>query len=61
MGRKNKVFESKGQKETTEQLRELFDKHIPSNNKEIAGNELKLGGYASRGGLPTSWRILTTR
>ena len=54
MGRKNKVFEPKGQKETIEQLRELFDKHIPSNNKQSAGNELQLGGYASRG-FADSW------
>ena len=49
MDRRNKVFEPKSQKETTEQLRELFDKHIPSSNKQVASNELELGGYGSRG------------
>ena len=34
MARKNKVFEPKGQKETKDLFRELFDKHLPSKNQE---------------------------
>ena len=33
MGRKNKVFEPKGQKETMDLLKELFAKSIPSENQ----------------------------
>ena len=49
MGRKNKVFEPKGQKETMDLLKELFAKSIPSENQQITGKELDLGGYGESG------------
>ena len=47
MGRKNKVFEPKGQKETIDLSRELFARSIPSEDQE-----LEFGRYGSGFGDP---------
>ncbi len=52
MGRKNKAFEPKGQKETKDLFRELFDKHLPPKNQETTG-KLELGGHR---GFADPWK-----
>ena len=52
MARKNKVFEPKGQKETKDLFRELFDKHLPSKNQETT-SKLELGGHR---GFADPWK-----
>ena len=52
MARKNKTFEPKGQKETKDLFRELFDKHLPSKNQETT-SKLELGGHR---GFADPWK-----
>ena len=52
MARKNKTFEPKGQKETKDLFRELFDKHLPSKNQETT-SKLELGVHR---GFADPWK-----
>ena len=48
MGKKDKVFDLKGQKETIDSLNGLFSKFVHSEGQRAVAKELKLDGHMGR-------------
>ena len=49
MGKKDKVFDLKGQKETIDSLNGLFSKFVHSEGQRAVAKELKLDGHMGNG------------